>query len=153
MSNEMDAPNLADPAVQYRLATQWGYVRAAPAPVAPIWGRAVGALEPFKHVKQVLAAPAPVAPPVDWLRSLLDATMNFRHEPAGMVRGGEYVRADALIEAATNAAPAPVAPQPLTLEQIEAMYRAAQDHGISGIEPSIHFARAIERAHGIKGAQ
>ena len=86
--------------------------------------------------------------PAEWLRTLLDAVMDFRHTPDGMVRGGEYVRADALIEAASIAAPAAPVAQPLTPEQIDAGANEIDDEAafVAGFAHGVRFA---ERAHGI----
>ena len=62
------------------------------------------------------------------------------HDPAGVYR--------AMLAAAPEA-PAPVVPQPLTDEEIDAYWKAVPNQAL--YEAVMVFARAIERAHGIGG--
>ena len=128
--------NLADPAVQKRLATQWGYVPAAQAePVEPVaWKQ--GNLVTFNE------DPCPV---------LGGLFMQFwdGEEVAARVYANDL---KTLRQRCAKVNTAPPQRKPLTKEEILRAFYAAENppmsirHGLSVVES----ARIVERAHGIK---
>ena len=87
------------------------------------------------------------------LRLALDAltTLNAADDDRDFLCLAETDMLYAAIDACRAALSAPAAQpvpvvQPLTDEQIEAMKREAADQGLTGIPPSRHLARAVERA-------
>lgn len=97
------------------------------------------------ELEQTKAVPGALPEIVERVLQSAGKTRRETHNPC--ITANECIKLANWIVANTNPQPAQ---QPLTDEQIDAMWQQSCREHFSGLQREIHLARAIEHAHGIK---